>query len=56
MSNSLFYDLFVNCNCNDCRYGEYHSDRDQFYCNHPCSYCKWHDVDDNNPCTYFEKR
>ena len=54
-----FYDsLFTDCYCDQCKYGEYHSDRDQFYCCHPCtsSSFKWKDTDDDAPCTYYEEK
>lgn len=56
MANTLYDSLFTNCSCEDCYYGEYDFDRNQFYCHHSCVSCKWHDVDDNAPCTYFDEK
>lgn len=56
MANTLYDSLFTNSRCEDCCYGEYDSDRDQYYCRHSCVSYKWHDPDDDAPCTYYDEK
>ena len=45
---------FGSCYCSDCKWGEWDSGRQQYYCNHPSSGQDWHDADDSNSCVYYE--